>query len=232
MNFAKGTAKKVGILATLIVTISAAAIGIAFHQPHETAYISGLLAPVSTDDLFSQSSLVVRGQVSGRSDSFQIQSPSGLVANFTDYYFTIDNILRGSYGSNTVTVRLHGGTVGNYTEIYEQTPTINQDTEYLLFLYRPGRGGAFNTEGDYYYILGLTQGIFVEESEGVFLSETGEKLISNVFLSTIADAPVNENYFREQYIHNQQLNLENGFITQEEYDFRMANIDQYATIVH
>ena len=86
--------------------------------------------------------------------------------------------------------------------------------------------------GDYYYILGLTQGIFVEESEGVFLSETGEKLTSNVFLSTIADAPVNENYFREQYIHNQQLNLENGFITQEEYDFRMANIDQYATIVH
>lgn len=95
MNFAKGTAKKVGILATLIVTISAAAIGIASHQPHETAYISGLLAPVSTDDLFSQSSLVVRGQVSGRSDSFQIQSPSGSVANFTDYYFTIDNILRG-----------------------------------------------------------------------------------------------------------------------------------------
>ena len=41
MNFAKGTAKKVGILATFIVTISAAAIGIASHQPHETAYISG-----------------------------------------------------------------------------------------------------------------------------------------------------------------------------------------------
>ena len=41
MNFAKGTAKKVGILATLIVTISAAAIGIASHQPHETAYKIG-----------------------------------------------------------------------------------------------------------------------------------------------------------------------------------------------
>ena len=81
-------------LSTTSAFPNTAAIGIASHQPHETAYISGLLAPVSTDDLFSQSSLVVRGQVSGRSDSFQIQSPSGSVANFTDYYFTIDNILR------------------------------------------------------------------------------------------------------------------------------------------
>lgn len=232
MKSAKMTVKKVGLLAAFLVVISAVALGIAFHRPHETAYISGLLAEVSTEDLFSQSSLIVRGRVSGHSDAFQIQSPSGSVANFTDYYFTVDNILRGNYEPSTVTVRLHGGTVGNYTEIYEDAPTINEDTEYLLFLYRPGRGGAFNTEGDYYYILGLTQGIFVEESEGVFLSETGEKLTSNMFLSTIADVPVNENYFREQYIHNQQLNLENGFITQEEYDSRMANIDQYATIIN
>ena len=60
MNFAKGTAKKVGILATLIVTISAAAIGIAFHQPHETAYISGLLAR-SAQMIYSASPLSLCG---------------------------------------------------------------------------------------------------------------------------------------------------------------------------
>lgn len=30
---------------------------------------------------------------------------------------------------------------------------------------------------------------------------------------------------------NQELNLQNGFITQEEFDSMMANIDVYATIV-
>ena len=32
--------------------------------------------------------------------------------------------------------------------------------EYLLFLNQPSMGGAFHTLGDYYYITGVTQGVF------------------------------------------------------------------------
>ena len=55
------------------------------------------------------------------------------------------------------------------TEVYEHSPVLSGENEYLLFLYKPARGGAYNTDGDYYYILGLTQGTFVMDEEGDFI---------------------------------------------------------------
>ena len=57
-------------------------------------------------------------------------------------------------------IRVQGGIVGNRKEIYNPTPDLEYDGEMIPFLYKPGRGGGFNTEGDYYYVLGLPQGIF------------------------------------------------------------------------
>ena len=216
------------LVAVIIVAICAACLP-ALHG--ETVYISGSLVKRDIDDLFEKSSLAVIGTVTGQSEAFQIEHVSGGVRNFTDYYFTIENTLRGSAETQTVTIRIQGGTVDDYTEIFEHSPDLKLGEEYLVFLYKPGRGGNYNTEGDYYYILGQTQGVFTQESSGDFVSATGVRLTSTMMVSTINDEPVNENYFREEYIANQQRNLQNGFITQEEYDELMDNIDQYATVV-
>ena len=140
--------------------------------------------------------------------------------------------MRGNDSDDELTVRVQGGTIGNVTEVYEHSPVLSGENEYLLFLYKPARGGAYNTDGDYYYILGLTQGTFVMDEEGDFISGTGVALPADDIAQYVNNAgPVNVNYFREEYIANQKRNLETGFITQEEYDELMDEIDEYATIV-
>lgn len=219
------------IIAMAAIVVFAICIAVLPSLCGETVYISGSLVKRDIDDLFEKSSLAAIGTVTGQSEAFQIEHISGGVRNFTDYYFTIENTLRGNAETQTVTIRIQGGTVGNYTEIFEHSPDLKVGKEYLVFLYRPSRGGNYNTEGDYYYVLGQTQGVFTWEASGDFISATGVRLASTMLISTINDKPVNENYFREEYIANQQRNLQNGFITQKEYDELMENIDKYAKIV-
>ena len=69
-------------------------------------------------------------------------------------------MLRGEHEKNELIVRINGGTAGGVTEVYTPSPELKIGEDYLLFLYQPARGGSFNTKGDYYCILGLTQGVF------------------------------------------------------------------------
>jgi hypothetical protein len=197
-------------------------------------HISGILAHKDWDALIHESTLVVEGTVTGQSDAFQIESPSGAVANHIDYTFAVISTLRGNAEQGNITVRTQGGTVGDYTEVYEQEPTFEDGKSYLLFLYQPGRGGAFNTSGNYYYVLGLVQGVYEKQSDGSYVSQSGHAVVVEELyasLSAIAQIPVDTYFFRNEYLTNQARNLENGFITQEEYENAIANIDVYATII-
>lgn len=230
-SYSKGKLALFIVIAAVVV--ASVSIGFVKFTP-KTVYISGTLVERSLDDLYEQSALIAVGTVTGQSEAFQIKNVSGSIANFTDYYFNLNSILRGNEESDTITVRVQGGTVGNYTEVYEFSPNLETDNEYLLFLYKPGRGGAYNTEGDYYYVLGLTQGSFSEDNAGNFVSQSGEVLTQESLIAALdaeESEPVNENYFRDEYIENQKRNLQNGFITQEEFDEMMTNIDHYATII-
>ena len=50
-------------------------------------------------------------------------------------------------------------------------------------------------------------------------------------LSRADEYPVDADYFRKEYLANQKLNLENGFITQSEYQKNIEDIDAYASVV-
>ena len=204
----------------------------------KTVTIEGTLEEKSEDQLFEQSSLIIRGTVNEDAKMFRIQSVSGQTGNFTDYQITVQDVLRGSTDDEIVTVRVRGGTAGGVTEICSPVPVLNAGEEYLLFLYQPGRGGAFNTEGDYYYVLGLPQGTFqraattVEpQASDVFVSQTGTQMTYGHILSRAGEYPVDPDYFRKAYLENQKLNLENGFITQEEYRKSVENVDVFAGVV-
>ena len=199
--------------------------------------IHGILEGKSEDQLFQQSSLLITGTVS-KSHSFQIQKPTGETSNFTDYEIDVSEILRGELKGHRVTVRIQGGTAGGISEVYSPGPELKLSEEYLLFLYKPARGGGFNTEGDYYYILGLTQGIFqivsnsYETAEAtVYKSQSGHEISYTRIVERATEYPIDEFYFRTEYIENQKRNLKNGFITNDEYDKIMANIDVYAKVL-
>ena len=195
--------------------------------------VEGALAYVSVPELFQDASLIVEGTVVGNTDAFRIESVSGNFGNYTDYQFQINSVLRGepANGADSVDIRVQGGTVGNVTEEYSGSPEFEVGENYLVFLYQPGRGGSFNTEGDYYYVLGLCQGVFAKDENEQYLSQSGEKLADDYLIQPINDVPVDPDHFRNEYIENQRRNLENGFLTQEEFDQLMRDIDVYAEIV-
>lgn len=199
--------------------------------------INGIIEEKTEDDLFEQSSLLIIGTV-GESNSFQIEKANGGTGNFTDYEINISKILRGERRQSTATVRVQGGTALGVTEVYNPSPELESGEEYLLFLYKPSRGGSFNTEGDYYYILGLTQGIFQEVSSStttagnvVYKSQSGYEIGFDRISERATEYPIDELYFRTEYIENQKRNLANGFITEDEYEKKMAEIDVYASKV-
>lgn len=202
-------------------------------------YVSGLLVEKDSEDLKKESMLIVRGKVIGQSDPFEILPVFGDSPSiFTDYYIEVYEILRGDCDSTApVTVRIQGGIIGNYGVYVEDTAELNVDDEVLLFLYAPGMGSGYNTKGDYYYVLGELQGAFFEEyDDNTYINDTtGKEIDMSEFAAEIelfnANNPVNENLVYEEFLENQEKNLESGFITQEEYYQIIEEASEYAAII-
>ena len=64
----------------------------------------------------------------------------------------------------------------------------------------------------------------------MYVSQTGHVLALDTILKRADEYPVDPDYFRNEYIENQKLNLQNGFITAEEYQKAMDGLDIYAII--
>ena len=196
----------------------------------KTEYINGQLPEMSVEDLFVQSTLAVRGSVTGSGTSFVVESPSGMRLIYTDYPVTVTETVRGTAGE-TVTLRMPGGTVGRLEQIYTIGPELRTGEEYLLFLYQPGMGGGFNTAGDYYYILGLTQGV-LSSADGITWTDQNDREMNlPQALAAYGDIPIDRDYARRAFVAAQEDSLAQGKITREEYDQRLAELNTYATIV-
>ena len=222
---------KVSII-TLVVVVSTVML---IWKPAEQEIIEkgGLLAYRSVEDLVNDSIVIATGKVAGKSEGFEILHSNGENRDiFTDYYFTIDNVLKGNPYDETVTLRMPGGTVGNRTVYDFCYPTLNQQDEYLLFFYRPGTGGWFNTPGDYYYLYGANQGAYRMDGKGAFFNvDSGEELPAQALISPQLDEPVDEAHFREETEEAFRHNYETGMDSWEEYQYNLAQLDQYAAIL-
>lgn len=215
----------------------------------EVVHVSGTLVAMDQEDLMEQATLVIRGKVAGQSDAFRV-SPvfGGDPTIFTDYYVEVYEVLRGDSASpsDTITVRIQGGTVDNLRVIAEEAAELNADDEVLLYLYTPGMGSGYNTEGDYYYIVGVNQGAYVlDESSEImkfsasddesFVNKEGEKVDFQETKEEVENfseiVPVDEDAVYNDFLETCNKNLKSGFITQEEYDRLLAETREYATII-
>lgn len=197
-----------------------------------TVTLSGALAKYDLDTLMERSSLVAFGTVTGAAPSFYVQCVGGGTQMLTPYTVRLDRVLLGRREEEeTVEVRLFGGTVGNRTEVYEESPVLEPDKQYLLFLYQPGHGGGYHTEGDYFYINGMYQGAYQVCEDGIFRSAGGTILTESQLIipAALLDGPGYDD--REACIQIWRQNLEGGIITQEAFDQAMAQMDQYAVVM-
>jgi len=207
-----------------------------------TVRISGLMMGMTFDDMFEQSSLVVYGEVVSKPQSFKIRSVGGGEMIFTDYYIKPIQVLRGNTDmSDAITVRLYGGTVGDRRELVDGEPVLSKNDKFVLFLYKPARGGGFNTEGDYYYVSGGKQGAFKDAGflgEDTWLrpedSDFEEMSFSEIVVlaeNANVEIPIDEEYNRNHFLRSIQGNLETGFMQQEEADRLLVEMNTYATII-
>lgn len=210
-----------------------------------TQQITSVWPELTQDDMMEQSTLIVCGTVTDQSQPFQIiPTTGGDPSNFIDYTVTISDVLRGEASRETVTVRVQGGTVDGMTTVVDDAPELPADTELLLYLYAPGMGGQYNTEGDYYYVTGMWRGVYQLDTSGetdIFVNQRNhndpqlqetwdvEQLYTTIETYTEAH-PVDTNAARNKAIAQAKEELASGQITQEEYDAQMAELDTYATI--
>ncbi len=205
----------------------------------DTLVISSSLVEIDYEFLSTKSMLVICGKVVDQSEAFQIIPVfGGEPMNYTDYYLEVADVLRGNTDLNkTIIVRVRGGLVNDVEIIDYEAAKFNLNDQILVFLYQPNMGSAYNTKGDYYYVLGDTQGVFYPESSNsdLFTNEYG---MSIKWTQAIADFeeinninPVDEFWIYNEFLDNQKRNLDNGSITQEEYDMFVEEGRQYATIV-
>lgn len=215
-----------------------------------TAVVHTSLLPMSQEDLTELSHLVMTCKLLEISPAFQVKSVGGGITNFTYYYFQPIKILRDSRSitsEDIVTVRIQGGQVGNLNVVNDTSYGLEEEKEYLLFLYSPTYGGGFTTEGDYYCLTGSQQGVFALENNisrsensvyaNINLPSEEEPITLSSFQTTIAqinqaippkDA---EESSYQRFLDAQKENLESGFISQEEYNQFLEESKQYATIL-
>lgn len=225
------------------------------HTSVITQNISGTVAGLTQDDLIERSCLVAIGTVAN-SESFQIQPANGADPSvFTDYTVKVSDITRGEVEADSIIVRVQGGKTETLATVADEEAKLENNKTYLLFLYKPERGGDYNTEGDYYYVTGAFQGAYeigtdVSVSMNTsFLADTeanndiqcvnskdteAEWLLSDAVenVQEINDKhPADVNYMRDQAHENMRANVESGMMTEEEYNQAIAAEQEYATII-
>lgn len=195
------------------------------------------------EEMIERAQLVVRGKVTGKSDTITISPATGSGDDclYTDYYLEISDTLRGNKSAgDTVAVRIRGGETLTHVVYDENVPTINIGDEVVAFLYQLNMGATYTTEGDYYYIVAIDQGWYLsdgtdDDGNTVF---TGAQDVESLIWEEIsvsvpaydAEHPVDYDWYRKDAMARYQSRLESGEYTKEEYDELVANLDKYATI--
>ena len=208
-------------------------------QELREVHVSGALEGYSLQELKEKSHLIIVGTLTGVSEGFMIESVPGPSSNFTDYYFTPSQVLRGEAEvGKEVTVRIEGGIAGPYNVVSDVDALPSPNKEYLLFLFQHHVGGGYNTEGDTYWVLGRIQGAYeraAEDSEFTPVSGTGASVDLEALASEMErinrEHPVDPGWVRAELLDSLEDNLANGMITQEEHDNGLADLERYATIL-
>ena len=117
------------------------------------AIVSGILPTITVSDMIDQASLIAVCEYVAPIDVIRV-----LGRNFTNHKMKVTEVLRGEETKEEITVRAEGGRAGGYNFIYEDGVEFSTGDKYLLFLYNPGTDDPYNTEGDHYFIVGVSQG--------------------------------------------------------------------------
>lgn len=202
-------------------------------------------AAITTFELERDSNLIAVCTYKEDSHGFQVEATNGGVKTFTDYYFQVEEVLRGQAPEDGIlTLRQDGGRVGDVLSNDTHRHTFQKEALYLLFLRKPTTGGNFNTQGEHYYLTHVLDGVYPMGNDVLYTSGMDMSVASAqsemVFslqklredLESINQQyPADVDYVRQQSLENMEENVRTGMMTQEELDEYLEQSEQYATYV-
>lgn len=206
-------------------------------EPSALVFSTPVILPF--DKIVEGSSLVVYGTVTDKKEELVIQpSNGGSKKCYTDYYFEIEDTFRGEADQKTIAIRCFDGK-RQRAEMGEEhhgliDPILSPGDKYILFLYRPSVGNGELAKGDYYMVVGGSQGEFYESGEGRFVidgNDTDAESFKKEMAAINKEIPVDEEYDKNHGISSLKGNLERGIISQEIYDQSIKVMDTWAEVV-
>lgn len=211
--------------------------------------ISSCEEPYPREKLIEESTLVIRGRVEG-AEVLTISGVNGGSAEMTHYRIHVLETLRGEEKETVTVQRL--GNVESTQVIFNDEPSLEQNKEYILFLQAKNIGGDFNIKDEYYSILGGMQGVYeksASNSEAAYISLSMLEGDSDFSTETTApqkavtysqlqnqveqcnlETPVDPYLFRDSYLKALRTNIETGFLTEEEYQEALNELEEYAEV--
>lgn len=208
-------------------------------------YVDVLLPEYDHEALKRESDLIVTGTIINSGKSLLIERTDGAKETYTDYRFEIKEVLKGKTQNKELVIRVLGGKTqfGEVISTSLSLPMFEKNSPYLLFLYQPKMGGGSNTRGDYYYVLGQGQGVYTldKDSRHSLTSYRGQmepdtslnvhELKEDLKNNSLRYQHSPDDY-RKRTLANLRANLDSGFLTEEEYQQTLDQLNQYARIVH
>lgn len=126
---------------------------------------------------------------------------------------------------------MEGGSIENRTVVVDNNPLFETESDVILCLYKPDMGSGYNTKGDYYYLRGISQGVFDIQNDKLICKHDGSTITNDKFKQMLRDHSSDEDYsLKSEFQNNMLQNLESGFINEKEYDQFLKEINQYAEI--
>lgn len=214
-------------------------------------HVSAVLPAFSAEELVEKSDLIVVGTVGAASDAFLVDPVDESMEPrfFTDTSVHVDRVLLGDpdYSGevdDAIAVRTEGGTGELIQTVNDGTPKFESGDRYLLFLCQLQDGTYYNTEGDHYYIIGVSTGAWPESSGGsdtfdspCWQAEGSQDISIDALEDIIAAKPASLGSEGDSTRHtgvNARLDeiesdFERGIITQQEYEYWLDLAEQEAT---
>lgn len=213
--------------------------------------VSAVLPAFSAEELVEKSDLIVVGTVGATSDAFLIDpvDEDKEPRFFTDTSVHVDRVLLGDpdysgEADDAIAVRTEGGTGDLIQTVNDGTPKFESGDRYLLFLCQLQDGTYYNTEGDHYYIIGVSTGAWPESGGGsntfdspCWQAEGPQDISVDALEDIIAATPVSLGLEGDAARHtgvNARLDeiesdFEQGIITQQEYEYWLDLAEREAT---
>lgn len=150
---------------------------------------SSMTPSYNLEEIAERAELIVTGKVGSGETPILVQPvlDDAEPRFFTDRSIKVDKVLKGTpqYSSdNTITLRTEGGAGEIIEMVDDAVPSLEKGDSYLFFLYTIPDGSSYNTEGNHYYIIGISSGAWKQTQEGTYENPSA--------LEEVREASVNE----------------------------------------